>query len=437
MGCSDIGYSSFPTRLALIDGNCFYVSCERVFRPDLIGKPVIVLSNNDGCAISRSDEAKALGVRMGDPWFKLTKQRQQGLQGFSANFGLYGDMSSRMMSVIGQFSPVQEVYSIDESFLDLTGFMDRDLLAYGQQIRARVRRDTGIPTCVGIGPTKTLAKLANHFAKKHSQYSGVCDLCALPPELVAVLFASTKVGEIWGVGRQLERKLLAMNINTVLDLRSANISMIRQQFGVVMERTVRELNGQPCISFEEAPAPRQQIVVSRSFGTEITALQDLISSVATYVARGAEKLRRQNMIAGHLQVFAHNNPFAPEDHVSTTVTVNLPAPTSDTLALTWYADKALKRLFKPGTRYKKSGIILMDLQPATIQQEGVFGPRIDTRRGELMNALDNINARFGRATVRSASAGYSAAWAMRQKNKSPAYTTDLDALPTAVTNYSE
>lgn len=270
--------------IALVDCNNFYVSCERMFNPRLEGKPVVVLSNNDGVAVARSNEVKALGIKMGEPWFKMEKiARQHGIVALSSNYSLYGDLSARVMSILSTFSPRQEIYSIDECFLDLDGFDPYSLTAYGQTIRQAVKRNVGIPVCVGIADTKTLAKLANHCAKKGLAGSdGVCDFGQLDEQQRQTLFASLPVGEIWGVGRRITERLVAMNITTVEDLRAASLEMIRSQFSVVLVRTVNELNGIPCIELEDAGTPRQQIMVSRSFGATITGLEDLAESVAYF-----------------------------------------------------------------------------------------------------------------------------------------------------------
>lgn len=262
--------------LALVDCNNFYVSCERVFNPRLEGKPVVVLSNNDGVAVARSNEVKALGIKMWEPWFKMEKiARQHGIIAYSSNYTLYGDLSARVMSILSTFSPKQEIYSIDECFLDLDGFDPQSLMTYGQMIRQAVKQSLGIPVCVGIADTKTLAKLANHCAKKGlAGADGVCDFGRLSDDERTVLFASIPVGEVWGVGRRITEKLLTMNISTVEDLRTANLERIQSQFSVVLGRTVNELNGIPCIELEEAGTPRQQIMVSRSFGSSVTCLAD-------------------------------------------------------------------------------------------------------------------------------------------------------------------
>lgn len=286
------------TTFALIDGNNFYVSCERVFNPQLENKPVVVLSNNDGCAVARSAEVKALGVKMGTPWFQMQDlAREHGIIALSSNYTLYADMSNRMMSVLRQYSPHQEVYSIDECFLGLDG-MRQDLTAYGQTMRQQVRRWTGIPVCVGIGPTKTLTKLANHIAKKGAKWNGVCDLGALQEAALNDLLAGIEVGEVWGVGRRLREQLAEMNIHTVLALKQADSNLIRRRFSVVLERIVLELRGISCMELEQVAPDKQQIVCSRSFGMAVLTLAELGEAVSSYMTRAAQKLRRQSSAAG-------------------------------------------------------------------------------------------------------------------------------------------
>ena len=355
------------TAIALIDGNNFYVSCERVFQPELEGKPVVVLSNNDGCVVARSAEVKALGVPMGIPWFKLKDlAKQHGIIAKSSNYTLYGDMSQRMHSVIAQFSPEQEIYSIDETFLDLTGF-NRDLVAYSQEIRQRVRQWTGIPVCVGIGSSKTLAKLANHCAKKAhvpSMADGVTDLNQLSASGLRELFSRIEVGEVWGVGRKIQERLGGMGIETVQQLKDSSLSRIKKEFNVVLARTVAELNGESCLALEEVASPKQQIMSSRSFGQPIFFLEDLNEAVVSYTSRACEKLRRQNCVAGSIQVYVRTNPFKPDEpQYNNGVTVKLLHPTNNTFRLAEAALYGLKKIFKLGYAYKKAGIMLTDLCP--------------------------------------------------------------------------
>jgi DNA polymerase V len=426
------------TAIALIDGNNFYVSCERVFQPELEGKPVVVLSNNDGCVVARSQEVRALGVAMGVPWFKLRDlAKQHGIIARSSNYTLYGDMSQRMHSVIGQFAPEQEIYSIDETFLDLTGFK-RDLIDYGQQIRQRVRQWTGIPVCVGIGSSKTLAKLANHCAKKahvQSMANGVTDLNQLSASDLNELFSRVEVGEVWGVGRRIRERLNGMGIETVQQLKESSVSRIKKEFNVVLARTVAELNGEACLNIEEIAPPKQQIMSSRSFGQPVFMLDDLSEAVVSYTSRAAEKLRHQNHVAGAIQVFVRTNPFKPEEpQYNNGVTVRLLHPTNNSFVLVEAAIYGLKRIFRQGYAYKKAGIMLTALIPANHVPVDLFSgfDEPETERAKnLMATLDEINAKMGRGTVRSAGEGMQKSWAMRSDNKSKAYTTDWAQLAIA------
>lgn len=410
--------------IALIDVNNFYVSCERVFNPKLNGKPVVVLSNNDGCAIARSNEAKALGIKMGEPWFKLRDfAEQHGVIAYSSNYALYADMSNRVMEILAKFSPNQEVYSIDECFLDLTG-MPRPHLAIASTMRSAIRQGVGLPVCVGIGPSKTLAKLANHCAKKAYAPNGVCDFNAWSSEQLDAQLAKIEIAEVWGIGRRLVPRLNDLGIHTVLDLKRAEPEYMRQQFSVVMEKTVRELRGQTCIELEEMAPAKKQIVSSRSFGFPVSSRQDLQEAVSMYVSRAAEKLRKQQSFATLFSVFIQTSPFGDGPKYNAHYTVRLPAPTDDTLQLVRVALWILKQIYKPGFQYQKAGIMLDEIVPAGGQQTDMFGFRTsEGNSAKLMVAMDLINNRWGRSTLRTGSQGYNAPWAMRQGNVSPRYTT--------------
>jgi DNA polymerase V len=418
--------------LALVDCNNFYVSCERVFNPKLEGKPVVVLSNNDGCAVARSSEAKVLGIKMAEPWFKMKDiAKRHGIIALSSNYALYGDMSARVMSILSNFSPDQEIYSIDECFLDLAGFDPKILQEYGQKIRQAVKQNTGIPVCVGIADTKTLAKLANHCAKKgFAGGDGVCDFGRLDDFQISELFAGIEVGEVWGVGRRISARLNEMDINTIEDLRRADPEYIRQQFSVVVERTVNELNGTPCIELEDAGAARQQIMVSRSFGAEVTRLADLSESVAYFTTRAAEKLRHDGSVAASLCVFVRTNPFKPDEpQYSKSLIVPLSQPTDDTTKLVRAALTGLKAAFVTGYRYKKSGVLLMGLQPKGMVQSTLFDDPADQARSDSrMKVMDAINRKMGQGSVTVAASGIQQRWAMRRERKSPGYTTEWDQL---------
>lgn len=429
--------------LALIDASNFYVSCERVFRPSLNGRPVISLSNNDGCAIARSNEAKALGIKMGQPWHEIRHlEEEAGLIALSANFALYGDMSNRMMSIAAGLGPTQEIYSIDESFIGLDGVRG-DLAKRSWAIRSRILQWTGIPCGIGIGSTKTLAKLANHIAKTTDRKPGsypesmatVCNLEALTASDLDALFVATEVGEVWGVGRRIGQQLRDAGVNTVLDLARLSPSMVRGRWGVVLERTVLELQGQPCIGLEDAPPAKQQLACTRSFGHPITELPDLIEAISEFASRAAEKLRRQSSVAGQILVFAHTSPFRPGPRFSKSVVVPLRRPTADSRLLVQSAVAGIRQIYQPGFRLSKAGVMLMDLTSEATKQCELDLEPVETRdRAKLMMAMDALNDRYGRGTVHVGSASRQRApsdWSMRQERLTPQYTTKWSDMPTA------
>ena len=427
---------------ALVDGNNFYVSCERVFRPSLNDRPVVVLSNNDGCAIARSNEAKALGIKMGAPWFQIRHlEEEAGLVALSANFALYGDMSDRMMSLAAGLGHRQEVYSIDESFVDLSGIRG-DMTERSRKVRQRILQWVGIPCGIGIGPTKTLAKLANFIAKTAErkpgsypeQHAQVCNLGALPePELHALL-AATEVGEVWGVGRKIGAQLQDDGIHTVLDLQRLDPSMVKRRWSVVLERTVRELQGTPCIHFEHEPAAKKEIACTRSFGQTVTQLHELQEAITEFAGRAAEKLRRQNSHAGQVLSFIRTSPFRLQDkQYSRSVVVPLRRPSADSQAIVQAALTGLQAIYRPGYRYAKAGVMLMDLSPADrCQHELPLDAEENlANRSTLMQVLDGVNRRYGRGTVQLGSAGLGGnerPWVMRQERRTPGYTTEWDGL---------
>ncbi|NJD33455.1 MAG: Y-family DNA polymerase, partial [Betaproteobacteria bacterium] len=418
---------------ALIDGNNFYVSCERVFDPRLEGRPVIVLSNNDGCAVSRSNEAKALGVRMGAPWFQLRElARKHGIVALSSNYALYGDMSRRMMTVLAQYASDQEIYSIDECFLGMDGFDHFDRIAHAQAMRQHVRQWIGIPVCVGIADTKTLAKLANYCAKKGlAGKDGVCDFGQLSEGDQSRLFSQIGVGEIWGVGPQLTRQLTARGIGTVEALRAADPKALRREFSVTMERIIAELNGESCVDLEAVAPAKQQILSSRSFGQYVSDLATLEEAVASYVGIAAAKLRHQGSIAERVQVFVHTSPFRRDlPQYAQAVTIPLPIPSDDTLLLTRAALWGLKRIYREGYEYQKAGVMLMNLLPASVRQPDLFYAA--QNNDALMTVVDRINATWGRGTLRSAAEGITKAWGMKRERMSPSWTTRWEDLPRAV-----
>ena len=429
---------------ALLDGNNFYASCERVFRPSLKGIPLIILSNNDGCAIARSEEAKALGVKMGQPYFELLPLvHTQGLVALSANFSLYGDMSDRMMSIVSAMGPEQEIYSIDECFIGLHGVPG--ITKRAQAISERIHRGVGIPNCVGIGPTKTLAKLANHIAKSAERKPGsypphlghVCNLAEISPEMFQYVLKQTPVGEVWGVGRKIAKRLAELNICTALDLSRMPLPMARKHFSIVLERTVLELQGIVCMQLETQPPPKQQIACTRSFGHPVTTLPPLIQAVSEFATRAAEKLRKQEMRAGAINVFAHTSPFRSGARFYKSASVQLQPPTSDTKTLVNAAVRGISQIYEPGYQLSKAGVMLMDLCPGIEQQADLpFALPINARDASaLMEAMDKINARFGKGAVHVASTGQAdqdkSGWHMKQERKTPLYTTCLDDIPTA------
>ena len=420
---------------ALVDCNNFYASCEKLFQPKLKDRPVVVLSNNDGCVVARSAEVKALGIPMGVPWFQIKAEaRRYGIVAFSSNYALYADMSNRVVEVLSSFAPIIEVYSIDESFLDLAGFERQGYASYGAEIRQRVADWLGLAVCVGIAPTKTLAKLANHCAKKGLAGSeGVCDFTILPQAALSELFGRIEVGEIWGVGRKITVRLETMGIQTVRQLRDANAETVRARFSVVQERTVRELRGESCLDLEEVVPDKQQIMSSRSFGTLVYDLTDLEEAVASYIAKATEKLRAQDSLAGAIQVYIQTNVFKPESlQYQPAITVPLPVASSDTRVLTQWALRALHRIYRSGYGYHKAGVMLLNLSPKANCQFSLFDDQdgaTDTRSEKLMLALDGINRRYGRGALRLAAEGAEKTWQMRRGNLSPGYTTSWCGLP--------
>jgi DNA polymerase V len=419
-------------QIALVDCNNFYVSCERLFRPDLIGRPVVVLSNNDGCVVSRSNEAKLLGIGMGQPWFQLKALAEEhSVLALSSNYALYADVSNRVMSVLSTFSPRQEVYSIDECFVDLTGMPELRSVSYA--IHARIRSWVGIPVCVGVGPTKTLAKLANQVAKKHPRSKGVFNFNDLSEDQKSRLLSQWPVSEVWGVGRRLTQRLAQYDITTIRDLREAHTPTLRTEFGVVMEKTQRELQGLACIDLEDIAPPKQQIIASRSFGEMVNELDVLKDALSTFVANACTKLRAQDSQTAVVQVFLMTNRFRPElPQYNPTLSIALPQPTNDSLMINRWAAWLLEKIWKPEYAYKKAGVMLSEITPLTQWQGDLLTPAT-THNNALMQALDGVNARYGRATLRVSTQGLvnstTGGWAMRQERKSPSYTTDWDAIP--------
>ena len=428
---------------ALLDANNFYASCEAALRPSLIGRPVVVLSNNDGCVIARSEASKAMGVKMGQPYFEVRHLEAEGLVFLSPNFTLYGSMSDRVMSLAAALGPSMERYSIDEAFVSLHGVRG-DQTKRARAIRARILQWTGIACGVGIAQTKTLSKFANHVAKQADRKPGsyprehaqVCNLGVLSRADVEELLAATEVAEVWGVGRRIGEQLRADGVMTALDLARLDPAIVRRRWSVVLERTVRELQGESCIELEDAPPAKREIAVTRSFGHPVTDVEPLVEAVSTFASRAAEKLRKQSSVAGLVHVFAHTSPFRPGPRWARSLSVPLRRPTADTAEITEAAVMGLRLMFEPGYMLAKAGVMLCDLSSELHQQceldLEVEAPVRD--RSKLMKAMDQINTRFGRGTLQVAAMGQQnqlQAWQMRQERRTPHYTTDWRQIPIA------
>ncbi len=417
-------------QFALVDCNNFYASCERVFRPELRSVPIVVLSNNDGCIISRSAEAKAVGVPMGAPYFKCkTQLERDGVQVFSSNYALYGDISARVMRVLARFAPYLEIYSIDEAFVDLTG-VPGGAAQYARRLRATVHRWTGISVSIGIGHTKTLAKVANRFAKRHERCLGVFDFAESPrPDLVLDWM---DVQDIWGIGRKHARRLRAMGVHTARQFRDLDRDWVKRKMSVTGLHTLLELRGMPCIGLGDAPVSKKNIMSSRSFGRPVKTLADLKEAVACYATRAAEKLRRQKSMASGVMVFMHTNKFIPNlPQYSNSEFVPVHPATMHTPTLIRAAYQALERIYREGYSYKKCGVMLTGVEPAHGRWLSLLELPPDDRPGHapLMRAVDDINARWGRDTVQFAASGLERSWRMRRERRSPRYTTAWAELP--------
>ncbi|EME5080213.1 Y-family DNA polymerase [Klebsiella aerogenes] len=417
---------------ALCDVNSFYASCESVFRPDLRGRPVVVLSNNDGCVISRSAEAKPF-VKMGEPYFKQKDIfRHHGVVCFSSNYELYADMSNRVMTTLEEMSPRCEKYSIDEVFCDLTGVRNcRVLTEFGHELRATVRQRTHLTVGVGIAQTKTLAKLANHAAKRWQQQTGgVVDLSNA--ERQRKLMAALPVEEVWGVGRRIAKRLETMGIRTVLQLADTDIRFIRKHFNVVLERTVRELRGEPCLELEEFAPVKQEIICSRSFGHRITEYEEMRQAICSYASRAAEKLRQEHQYCRFISVFVKTSPFAPDErYYANNASVTLLTPTQDSRDIIAAATRCLDAIWQSGCRYQKAGVMLGDFYSQGVAQLNLFdenAPRKNSQK--LMEVLDRLNAEDGRGTLYFAGQGIQQPWQMKREMLSPRYTTRYSDLPT-------
>lgn len=411
---------------ALVDCNSFYASCEQVFRPRLQGKPVIVLSNNDGCVVARSPEAKALGIAMAQPFFQIKGLcHQHRVAVFSSNYELYGDMSARVMNILKRFAPHMETYSIDEAFLEVSDVPVADLQKYACEIRQTVRQWTGIPVSIGIAPTKTLAKIANATAKKQAG-EGVTIL--YHQKDINESLQHTPVVEVWGIGNRKSAKLHQMGIRTAWDLSHADTRCIRQQFSVVTQRTQWELQGVSCMGLEEIQ-PRKNILSSRSFSRPVTALAELEEAVAVYATRAGEKLRAQQSLAQGMGVFIYSNRFRPEERqYRGEKFFALSTATCSTNELIYYGKAALRQLYRSGINYKKAGIMLLDLIPASQRQHSLWDTPTMERQETLMTVMDAVNRKHGKNTLFFAALGINRDWQMKQELRSPRYTTRWEEL---------
>lgn len=420
-----------PNAIALFDANNFYISCERIFRPDLKGVPIVVLSNNDGCVVSRSQEAKDMGIKMGVAYFQI-REVYEALGGiwFSSNYALYGDMSRRMMTTLEGMAPTVEIYSIDEAFVELSESWAGDLMEYGRQIRQRVQQWTGLTVGVGIGPTKTLAKLANFAAKRWPATGGVVDL--RDEARRARLMAITPVDEVWGIGRQLTAKLMAQGITTVADLVAANPKSLRSRYGVIVERTVQELRGLPCADLEQIAQAKQQIICSRSFGERITKFESMREALAGYMEWAAEKLRAEGQRCRHVTLFIRSSPFSErETYYSNQIATKIPIPTADTRDLLAQIEPLLRRIWRDDIQYMKGGVMLADFTPVGMQQGDLFAEQQqDPRREDLIKVVDRINqGRLGKVYF-AARGRDMKEWTMKREQLSPRYTTSINEIPT-------
>lgn len=417
---------------AIADCNNFYASCERVFQPDLNGKAIIVLSNNDGCVIARSNEAKALGIKMGVPAFKIKDVlRKHNVKTFSSNYALYGDMSQRVQNILKAFSSEMEVYSIDEVFMNLAGMKYTDLNEYAQKIKKVTTKSTGIPISIGIGPTKTLAKLANYFSKRYPAYKGVCIIKS--EEQIQKSLSLVKVGDIWGVGRQYAKFLGNHGICTAKNFVDMPNEWIKKNMSVVGLRTKKELLGTPCISLELNPPSKKAICTSRSFGTMVKDLKTLEESVASYASKCAKKLRQQKSCANTITIFIHTNPFRKQDpQYAQNIVVQLPVASNSTLEIINYSLRGLRKIFKEGYNYKKAGVIVSGIVNENVIQAGLFDKVDRWKHKDLMRSMDKLNKGYGKEVVKSAIQGTGKKWGLRQEKLSPCYSTKWDDIITVL-----
>ena len=419
-------HSSLSNSIALIDCNNFYASCERIFNPKLMRKPIVVLSNNDGCIITRSAEAKKLGIKMGEPYFKAKKIiDQNNVKVFSSNYSLYGDISQRVMETLAKFASEVEIYSIDEAFLALNGFDNYELSTYCSYIRRTIKQWIGIPVSIGVSSTKTLSKIANNLAKKNEEYQGVCILKAWLD--ISEALKLTDIGDVWGIGRRLTNFLNKYNVSTAYDFIQLDRGWVRKNMGVVGEKTFLELCGVSCIEMDLVPSDKKSCCVSRSFSKPIETLYDLEESVSTYGSRVAEKIREERLVAESMSVFVLTNYFnRKEKQYSNSIKLQLPYPTNDSIKIVKRSLEGIRKIYRKGYRYKKAGVILYGLSNAN-QTRGLLDNDRENSDA-IMSTLDRINHRYGSSTIRLASEGITKSWRMKREKVSPCYTTRFDEL---------
>jgi len=413
---------------ALIDCNNFYASCERAFNPSLIGKPIVVLSNNDGCVVARSNESKALGIGMGQPIFQVMDiVKQHDVKVFSSNYVLYGDMSHRVMRTLSRFAPDIEIYSIDEAFLNFSGFQGSSLELHAKHMRQSVFRNTGIPVSVGIAATKTLAKIGNRIAKKQNQWGGVRLLDT--PEAIALSLEQTPIGDVWGIGRKYSYRLEQQGVKTAADFVRKPDDWVHKTMTINGLRTKWELQGQPCIALEDVLPAKKTICTSRSFHSPIEQIEGLKEMVSEFAARCALKLRQQKTSCAIISVFVRTNPFSKTDkQYRNSAYVTLPTPSNDTMTLVKQANRALEHIFQPGFRYKKTGVIVGSIVPNDFIQTSLFETPDLSKTKSLMAALDKCNAKYGRSAVRTAVQSGTIRKLTHQEKLTPCYTTRWDDL---------
>ena len=416
-------------KIALVDCNSFYVSCERLFNPSIIKKPVIVLSSNDGCVISRSTEAKALGIKMGEPYFKVERIiKKNDVKVFSSNYSLYGDISRRVMKTLKQFSPQMEIYSIDEAFLNLSSIRDENLFEHGNKIRKTVLKWTGIPTSIGIATTKTLSKAANHIAKK--EQSGIVNL--INTKQIDQILKEIEINEVWGVGRQLTKFYIKNGIHTAYQLKNMHNNWIKKNTNVLGSRTAMELKGIPCVSLEEHQEKRKNCCVSRSFGRKVTKLEELSESVTTHCLNAAEKIRSDNQTTKRITVFIRTSPFQKDkNYYANSKDIDLPVRTNDSIELVKQALIALQYIYRKGYKYQKAGIIFSGLNEVDIYKKNLFSSiNNEEKRNKLMKAIDYTNIKYGRHALSIAQAGLRKKLNIKRQHSSKIDTACFDFLPT-------